>query len=244
MNNLEQRITDLESRVEAAFAIDARFKALDSEVGKLNAPPKRPLREWLGALGPFASSLALLFVGYWINDSVKSALDREQLDLDYVKDMRDVIKDFDQATTQPVADANAIGLAMYGKHAILPLIEGLDGGDVANLAAVKGLLLIGSNDPAAACPKFTAVINDTTRRYSWQSHKAILKIMGQSVCVKNIQDIDGYQNRLTHVGTDPASLAKFGQRYSDPDAFDAESVAGLRQEAVAALGLLQASEHP
>ena len=244
MSNLDQRVTDLESRFDAAFAFDARMKAIEADLKCLKGSRHGPLREWLAALGPFASSLALLLVGYWITDSVKAALEREQLDLDYVKDMRDVIKDFDQSSTQPVADANAIALAMYGKHAILPLIEGLEGGDVANLAAEKGLLLVAGNDPDSVCPKFAAVINDSTQRYSWQLHKTMVKIMGRSACVKNIRDINDYRDRLKQLGTDHVRLAKFANRYSDPSAFDAESAAELRQEVDTALGLLQSSEHP
>src|SRR4029077_1745318 len=110
----------LEARVESVFALDVRLKALDSEIAKLK---KSGFRDWVSTLAPFATSLALLLVGYWLTDSVKAAIEREQLDLDYVKDMRDLIKDFDTSTSQQSANANAIGLAMYGRHAIIPLVE-------------------------------------------------------------------------------------------------------------------------
>jgi hypothetical protein len=241
MTDSNQRIANLEARVEGALAIDARFKALDSEVSELK---KAGPRNWLQALAPFATSLALLLIGYWINDSVKAALEREQLDLDYVKDMRDLIKDFDESTTQPVADANAIGLAMYGKHAIIPLVERLEAGDVANLAAEKGLLLVGSNDSTAACPKFAAVINDKARRFPWQTHKTILKVMGQSGCVKTTHDITAYENELSRLATDPQALARFSQRYSNPAGFDGESVASLRKEAAVTLDILNSLGQP
>jgi hypothetical protein len=235
MTDTNQRIAELEARLESAFAIDARLKALDSEVSKLK---RSGLRDWLQALSPFATSLALLLVGYWLNDSVKAAIEREQLNLDYAKEMRDLIKDFDESTTQPAADANAIGLAMYGTHAILPLVQRLEGGDVANLAAEKGLSLLGSSNPSAACPAFATVINDKARRFQWQTHKTILKVMGQSDCVNAIGDITAYKKNLANLGTDSGTLVKFAQRYSEPAGFDGESVASLERQVDITLDIL------
>lgn len=50
------------------------------------------------------------------------------------------------------ADANAIAPARYGQIAIDPLLERLQGGDVAQLAAERGLRLIGTGEPAASVP--------------------------------------------------------------------------------------------
>jgi hypothetical protein len=244
MTTLDQRVSALESRIDATFAVDTRLRSLETDVKALKTPARERLRDWLAALGPFASSLALLLVGYWINDSVKAALEREQLDLDYVKDMRDVIKDFNESTAQPEADANAIALALYGKHSILPLIAALDRGDVANLAAEKGLLLVGGTDPLSACAQFATVINNVSQRYSWESHKTVIRVMGHSSCVRNTHDIMAYLERLKQKGTDPTDLKQFAERYSDPLTFDLESAAGLRGEAEAALKLLQPTENP
>ena len=241
MTDTNQRIADLEARVEGVFAIDARLKALDSKVSELK---KSGIRDWVPTLAPFATSLVLLLVGYWLTDSVKAAIEREQLDLDYVKDMRDLIKDFDTSTSQQAADANAIGLAMYGRHAIIPLVERLNGGDVANLAAQKGLLLVGSNDPAVACPKFDAIITDKARRFPWQIHKTIIKVMGQSECVKTIADIRNYKAALTRLGTNAAAIDTFSQRYSEPAGFDGESATSLAREADVALEILNSQVKP
>jgi hypothetical protein len=241
MSNPDQRIGQLEARLEGAFAIDGRLKSLESEVSGLK---KSSFGDWLRALGPFASSLALLFVGYLINDSVKQALDRETLDLAYVTQMRDLIKEFDASTTQAAANANAIGLAMYGRHAIIPLIERLEGGDLANIAAEKGLLLVGSNDPGVTCPKFAAIINDRARRFPWQTHKTIIRVIGQSECVKAIPDLNVYRALLNQLGTDIAAIANFSHRYSEPAGFDGESVTGLRTEIDKALEILNAKDKP
>jgi hypothetical protein len=248
MSDTQERIANLEARVEGALAIDARLKACDTQLQALDTRLSElkhvGLRNWLQALGPFASSVALLLIGYWVTDSVKSALEREQLDLDYVKDMRDLIKDFDESTTPPAADANAIALAMYGRHAILPLVQRLEGGDVVQLAAEKALVLVGSNDPAAACPKFAAIINDKARRFRWQTHQTILRVMGQSECVKSLHDVTAYNSQLGAVGSGAQALDNFAKRYSNPAGFDGESLAVLQEQLKTTLDILNPTVQP
>lgn len=236
MADVEQRIAAVEARVASAFALDARLEAIEGDVRKLKSSS---LRDWLQTLGPYAAGLIVLLVGFWIKDSVTLALQREQLDLEYVKHMRDLIKDFDEANTPSAANANAIGLAMYGKHAILPLVERLEGGDVAPLAAERGLRLVGSEHPALSCPKFAGVINDRARRYKWQTHKTLIKVMGQSGCVESRGELEAYRAALAKVSPDAGSLLEFAAaRYSETADFDHGSVESLLGEIDRALSIL------
>jgi hypothetical protein len=241
MREVDERLAAVEARLENAFALDTRLKSLEGDVRKLRSST---LRDWLQTLGPYVAGLVVLFVGYAIKDSVTLALQREQLDLEYVKQMRDLMKDFDEAQTQTAANANAVGLAMYGKFAIVPLVERLEEGDLAKLAAERGLRLVGSNDPVAACPKFVQVIADTSRRYSWQTHKTMIKVMGQSACPDVRPALEKYAADLTSLDTDAKRIAAFGQRYSEPDAFDIESISSLKTEVSNALQILSVQVEP
>jgi hypothetical protein len=241
MTDAEQQIAALEARVENVFAIDARLKALDSDVRKLKGSS---VRDWVQTLGPYVSGLIVLLVGFWIKDSVTLALQREQLDLEYVKQMRDLVKDFDEANTQPAANANAVGLAMYGKHAIILLVERLEGGDIAHLAAEKGLMLVGGNDPQVACPRFAAIATDKSRRFTWQANKTIIKVMGQSTCLKEIAALETYKAQLAVLGTNEAKLAQFARRYSETQGFDSEAVAALTEQLDESLEILKAQVQP
>ena len=237
MADVEQRIAAVEQRIESAFALDARLKTLESDVRKLRSSS---LREWVQTLGPYVSGLVVLLVGFWIKDSVTLALQPEQLDLEYVKQMRDLIQDFDEADSQAAADANAVGLAMYGKYAIIPLVERLEGGDVAPLAAERGLRLVGGNDPKAACPKFVGVITDQARRFKWQTHKTMIKVIGQSACMDARPALEAYAAQLKRLGGDANAIAQFAKRYSEREGFDAESAASLSREIETALEILDA----
>lgn len=216
--------------------VEQRVAAVEARLDKLKGSG---LREWLQTLGPYLGGLVVLLVGFWIKDSVTIALQREQLDLNYVQQMRDLIKAFDEADTQSTADANAVGLAMYGKYAILPLVERLEGGgDVVPLAAQRGLRMVGTEHAVEACPKFRAVINDRARRFKWQTHKTLIKVIGQSECADARADLQTYGTALAKLGSDDQRLHAFAQRYSVDDGFDAESVAALTREIERALAIL------
>jgi hypothetical protein len=137
-----------------------------------------------------------------------------------------------------VADANAIGLAMYGKYAILPLVERLEAGDVAPLAAERGLKLIGSEHPGEACPKLARVIDDRARRFKWQTHKTVIKVMGQSICTDARARLETYRVGLERLGADERAQQAFAQRFSQQAGFDGESVTALIEEIDRALAIL------
>jgi hypothetical protein len=228
MNPVENRLATLEQRVESVFALDARLKSLDDKVAQAGATST--FREWVGTLGPYVIAVMTLLVGHWINDTVSQGLQREQLDLQYGQQVRDLVKDFDAADTQGSADANAIGLAMFGRRATLPLLDRLEGGDVAHLAAIKGLLVIAANDPKSTCVQLGAVLQDRGQRYAWQTHKAIIQILGQAGCQDSVSTLSSYRSDLKAAKSSAAGLAQFARRYSDGQGFDIEKADAMLSE--------------
>jgi hypothetical protein len=238
MTDVEQRVAAVEARLESAFALDARLKTIEGDLRKVKGGSG--VRDWLQTLGPYAGGLVVLLVGFWIKDSVTLALEREKLNLAYAQQMPALIKAFDESDTQPVADLNAVALAMYGKYSISPLLERLElGGDVLPMAAQRGLRIVGFQDSVEACPTFRRVINDRTRRFKWQTHKTLIRIIGQSECADARADLESYRGALRQLGSDDAKLQAFAQRYSTADGFDAETVAALTSEIDRALAIIR-----
>jgi len=227
----------LEQRVEAWLTLDARLKSIEDSVKKGG---RSSLRDWVQALSPFFTAVVVFAIGFVLKDSVVQALEREKLDLNYVTNVRDLIKGFDTAQEQSSADSNAVALAMYGRFSLVPLIERLQGGDVAQLAAERGLRIVGSSDPAAACAAFARVLLDPARQYTWQTHKAVVRLSGASECVPGTPMLANYLSDLKALG-DPAKLQAFARRFSNPGAFDAENVDAFRIQVEDALALLTAS---
>jgi hypothetical protein len=224
--------------LESAFALDARLKSIEGDLRKVKGGSS--LRDWLQTLGPYVGGLVVLFVGYWIKDSVTLALEREKLNLAYAQQLPALIKSFDESESEQAADRNAVALAMYGRYAIPPLLERLElGGDVLPFAAARGLRIIGFQDSAGACPTFRRVINDHTHRFKWLTHKAVIRLIGQSECADARADLESYRAALAELGSDDTKAAAFAQRYSTPIGFDAEVIAALTTEIDRALAILR-----
>ena len=235
---MEQRIAVLEQKVDSWLALDARLKAIEDSIKKLG--PKSSVRDWISTLSPFIVAVTVFAIGYIYKDSVVQALEREKLDLSYVVSMRDLIKSLDEAKDQSSAYSNAVALAMFGRFSLVPLIDRLHGDDNSQLAAERGLRIVGSADPASACAAFTNVLLDPARQYMWQTHKAVVRLMGASDCVPGIPVLESYLAELGTLG-DPELLKKFVKRYSNDDAFDGENVEPFKQDVLAALEILKAS---
>jgi len=234
----DQRLSALEQKVEAWQMLDARLKSIEDSIRKMS--PKSSLREWIQTFSPLVTAIAVFAIGFIFKDSVVQALEREKLDLSYVSNVRDLIKGFDTAQEQSSADSNAVALAMYGRFSLVPLIERLQGGDVAQLAAERGLRIVGSGDPAAACSAFTRILLDPARQYTWQAHKAVVRLMGAAECVPNSAVLDAYLADLRSL-SDPARLPAFAKRFSNQGAFDAENVDAFKTQVEDSLAILTVS---
>lgn len=228
MADLDERLTRLEYRFEQALANESRLAALERQLAQFTH--KSTLRDWLQTLGPYLGGIIVLIVGFWLKDSVTLALQREQLNLEYVKQMRDLILDFDAATEQAAADANAVGLAMYGRHAVAPLIERLRGGDVAKLAAARGLHLAATNDPVGVCPRITHTLVAPAGQLTWQNGKTLVRVIAAADCVESRAALERELARVLAIQQDPGELAAFASRYSNAGSVDSEATDSLAAE--------------
>src|SRR5438128_110 len=119
MPSVEERIAYLESKIGAVPPWEDRLKSVESAVA---ARSGKDFWDKLQAFSSVLSGLVIFGVGWWLNDKVNHALEAKKVELEYVKDMRDLLVGFGNAETQSVADANAIALAAYGEAAIGPLL--------------------------------------------------------------------------------------------------------------------------
>ena len=235
--DIQQRIAELDARLENALALDARLKTLEDKVSKQG---HSSFRDWMAALAPYVSGLVVLFVGFWIKDSVELAVQKQQLDLNYATQMRDLIQGFDKADSQADANGNAVALSLFGKYAVLPLVERLESGDVANLAAERGLRDIGDSHSQAICSEFAGIIDDKAHRFTWQTHKTMIRVIGQSCFDRRTRAVlMKYRSELDAIGSDKRKAARFSQRYSEPDVFDFAGSTELHDELDKALKIIE-----
>jgi len=149
------------------------------------------------------------------------------------------VKAFASSSDRETADANAVGLSLFGKYAIAPLVEELGAGVVKPASAEKGLRLIAADFPNDACARFAAVLRDRAQRHAWQAHQSVIRLMGQSGCTRELALIQSYRAELAAAQSDEA-LRALAARYAAPEAFDREGAAQLLAELDAALAILRA----
>jgi hypothetical protein len=133
---------------------------------------------------------------------------------------------------------------MYGRHSIIPLVERLEGGDIARIAAERGLRLVGNLDPVNACPRFLGVVDDRSRRFRWQTQKTMIRVLGQSGCLEARDSLRRRRGELAALGSSPEALETYARRYASILGFDAESVDALIRQIEQSLEILDAMAAP
>ena len=129
-----------------------------AESGKTEG--KGPKDGWdkLQALAPLITGVVLAVVGYFLTGSVNQAVQKSQLQFNYVKEMQDLlVKLGDPKTTLEEAKTAAVGLAAFGSYSIPPLLNEIQSGELNRPAAGEyGLRAVALADPLNACPALAA----------------------------------------------------------------------------------------
>jgi hypothetical protein len=130
---------------------------------------------------PFAQSLVILLVGWWIKDGVSLALQKRQLDLANVREMRELLLELSKPSQDLVAyRATASALAPFGSYAIVPLILVIQDGEAnQSLAAETGLRIIAIRDPEIVTAELIKILNNRSRLYGWRAHLSAVRLLGE-----------------------------------------------------------------
>lgn len=146
-------------------------------------------RDWLEvvkAFSPLVTGVVLALVGYLLTGSVNQALQRRQLELSNVSEMRQLIVELSDPTTSlREAEAMAVTLSAFGGYAVPPLLNLLEnGGDTKIVAARRGLRAAALTDSAAVCRGLRRVLTNRTRWFRWETHLAAIELAGELGCTE------------------------------------------------------------
>ena len=108
---------------QAAAERETRLRRIEEELKKLQ-PKRKDGWEKLQALTPLVSGVLLAFVGYFLTGSVNNAIQRQQLQLSNVKEMRELLAQLETADSNQ-ADVAAFTLSAFGRPAVPPLMAAL-----------------------------------------------------------------------------------------------------------------------
>lgn len=227
----------LTTAAEAAAAREARLGHVEQELKKLQ-PTRKDGWEKLQAVTPMVSGLLVVIVGYFLTGSVTNAIQRQQLQLSNVTEMRDLLAQLDTADTGQ-AEAAAFTLSAFGRPAVPALMAALiAGGEVRAPAAERALRAIGLADPGAVCEATRKIIDNRTGRFSWVSHLSAVRLLGDLECRQARASVEAYAQALGAVRA-PADLAAFTSRVDPDPPLDLGAVEQLKTETERALRMLR-----
>jgi hypothetical protein len=213
---------------EAAADREARLSRIEQEVKKL-LPKTKDRWEKLQVLMPLTSGLLVVIVGYFLTGSVNTAIQRQQLQLSNVKEMRDLLVQLNTGDTAQ-AEATAFALSAFGRPAVPALVAALAaGGEVRAPAAERALRIIGLSDPDAVCPTVGRVLANHSASYPWPAHLSAVRLAGDLECRQARASLEALDRRVNAVQR-PADLAALaGWAAADP-ALDLQAVGLLKEQ--------------
>ena len=59
------------------------------------------------------------------------------------------------------------------------------------------------------------MVADRARRFKWQTHKTMIKVIGRSACVQAAPVLLEYRSALKALGSDATKATAFARRYSE-----------------------------
>ena len=222
---------------EAAAAREARLGRLEEGLKKLQPKQKDPW-EKLQAVTPLVSGILVALVGYLLTGSVNNAIQRQQLQLSNVKEMRELLAQLNTADSNQ-AEAAAFTLSAFGRPAVPALVAALlAGGEVRAPAAERALRAIGLNEPVAVCGPARKVLDNDTGRVSWVAHLAAIRLLGDLECRDARASVEAYLRALDQVKS-PNDVSGFAARVDSDPPLDLAAVGQLQTEAARTLRILR-----
>ena len=209
--------------------------------GKPEAKGPRDAWDKLQALSPLITGLVLALVGYFLTGSVNQAIQKSQLQFNYVKEMRELLaKMGDAKTTLDEAKTTAVALASFGAYAIPPLLNEIQSGEMNRPAAAEiGLRTVALADPQRACPALARILENRTAAYNWFTHRAAIRILGNANCQDAQSGLLQYQARVNAAASSDSGFKALQATIAGEPVFTREFVDELKKEVDRSLKLLE-----
>jgi hypothetical protein len=204
---------------------------------------KGPKDRWdkLQALSPLITGVVLASIGAFLTSSVNQAVQKSQLQFNYVKEMQELLMKLgDSKITLEEAKTTAVALSAFGSYAIAPLLNEIQSGELNRPAAGEyGLRAVALADPKNACAALGHVLENRTAAYNWLTHRAAIRILGRANCQMARSTLARYQIRLNGAASSPDGFTAFHVTLADDPGVTKETVDQLKSELDKTLKLLE-----
>ena len=195
MGELDERV----KRNEIDILRD-RLDTMASDVKELKR--KKGVLSVFKDLASILTPLIIAGIGFYATYSIKGALEREQLQLSHLKEMRELMVKLSSPNTElSEAEATAVLLAAFGPPAIVPLIHELQADGLNRpLAAQEGLKALAFSNQKMTCEKLSQVLKSRTRLFKWETHKHVIELLSDMDCSDGLTVLKEFKTILESPG--------------------------------------------
>ena len=221
---------------EVAVDRELRLRKVEDDLKKLQ-PKKKDGWERLQAMSPLLGGVLVAIVTYFLSGSVTNAIQRQQLQLSNVKEMRDLLDQLDKGAGE--GESAAFTLSAFGPPAVPALMAALLSGGVERApAAERALWGIGLSSPQPVCDLAARVLDNRSGRITWISHVSVMRLLGDLQCRDARATVEAYA-RAVAPASPSGGDADFASRFTDGATLDSEAVDQLKNAAARTLRMIR-----
>lgn len=185
MEGAEQRLAKLEAELSLLRpSLHERLERLEKSAAKPRPRWYLLPFAWMGpALPQLIVAAVMLFIAFWVKDSVDLAIKQQQLHLAYVKEMKEQLEAMAKGDADPASvERAAVLVAGFGQSAVMPLLNELRYGGNRALGAEAGLRTLAFMHPEAVCTVVLRVLKSPSRSLGWEGHMVAARTLAAGGC--------------------------------------------------------------
>jgi len=200
--SLQRRTLELHGTLQLEpGALEARLKKIEE---KLEGKGDKGVLAWLlEVLKTLLPSVVLALLGFALKDTVDQALREREIQLEAVKEMEKLAPGLRQHKLDIVredAEYEAEQLAAFGRYSVPFFVNLLElGNQNAKVGAQEGLRIVARSEPEPVCASLQTVIRNRTGLYTWQTHWAALRVLGQAGCTRACPEVARFRHSMLSV---------------------------------------------
>lgn len=203
-------------------SIESRLVKLEDTVTALQNKPSFSWSQGIEIFSKILVPLLLFWLAFTFKDSVQYALEYKRFEVQSAESIEKLLLTLNKSDVgKNEASAAAVTLSAYGDTTIIPLVTILENGSPnAQNASKRGLFVIGLTHPNVVSEKLLTILSKQQGQFRWQTHKAIIEILGKIAHPDAKQGLLDYQALITLPGNEGETNWKKMVRDVSPEGYN------------------------
>jgi len=205
-------LTAIEERLALLEVEYDQFKpSLQQRLERLEKKSEEPTKKgiarlvaWMGpALPQLIGSVVILILAFLVKDSVDFAIKQQQLQLSFVKEMKEQLEAMaNKNATLADIERAAVLVAAFGQPAVMPLMNEMRYGGNRAIGAEAGLRSLAFMNQEAVCDIIPRVIASPTRLLDWEGLMVSARVVAAGNCTSALSTLQKHEQILIEAQQD------------------------------------------